>query len=69
MLLANSTHPLKFEYEWCLAPTLCSQSRFNDLLKPIEICRELVLLIELFTARLPIPVDPCGFWVLCQLQN
>jgi hypothetical protein len=43
---------------------LCSQSRFYRLLNPIEIEWKQVLLIELFTARQPIPVDPCGFWVL-----
>ena len=27
-----------------------------------------MLLIEMFTGWLPIPVEPCGSWVLCQLQ-
>jgi hypothetical protein len=33
-------------------------------LKLVEIGRNSVLLIGLSTAYLPIPVDPCGFWVL-----
>jgi hypothetical protein len=45
-------------------PTLCSQSRFYCSLKLVEIGRNSVLLIGLSTAYLPIPVDPCGFWVL-----
>jgi hypothetical protein len=28
-----------------------------------------MLLIELFTVRPLISIDPCGFWVFWQLQN